>query len=701
MPPTEDHPTESQAAAGSPARPALALRTAGSVGPIGAWLLALLGWTIIFAGYHLDGGADFEPTDCWVAQTAREMQDADDWIVPRFSGETRLQKSPGAYWAVMLASEIRGVPVDEVAARMPSGVAAVVFVLTIFWLTRRIAGDRAAVFAGFAAASSTLVLYWSHRAASDFALAALVTVSLASLWVASSCEPPGPKRVLLWWLGYFTAGLGMVYKMPMPLACVGLPAWLWLLKQYPRIMLPITIGGVGAAVMFLLDAPPLLYVIPGCVIGTPLMLAAIGKPDIALRGLLWHGIGFALFLLPWLPWVIMVVTTEETAWLKWRVEFLDRFTGDLPNVQHQVTLKHYFIYLQPILVYTIPYTLSLPAAFVRAFRPRSGVNRDGMIFMLIWFFSMLAFFTASVGKETRYFLPALSPLFVMLGCELAALFDPTRSVPRSRVRLAARSVWILVPAGFAAGVVGLRVFQKHHRFLDWSDLWPPYLVFALIFCGGTSLAAMLFLARRRNASFAALVGTMWLTWLWIWPTLMPHMASEKPFIEFAHLLRDRIPVQHRDKLRSVGFQDPRIIWYGDVRFPRIIDQLEMLERQEGDRNLRREKAIIVEEMVDQLSGEKMVLLVAAMEDYLKFLVRVPPELAERGRAFPETHLWLETPIGKAKKRHVVFGNEPPPWPERTLSKEGQRRLHEIAEEFADQNPQPATTTASPATAPVN
>ena len=60
------------------ANPPMAPATAG-------WLVALLGWTVLLCFYDLDGGPRFEPIDCWVAQTAREMQDAGDWLVPRFA----------------------------------------------------------------------------------------------------------------------------------------------------------------------------------------------------------------------------------------------------------------------------------------------------------------------------------------------------------------------------------------------------------------------------------------------------------------------------------------------------------------------------------------------------------------------------------------------------------------------------------------
>src|SRR5262249_9575034 len=289
----------------------------GPITPAGAaWFLALMVATICLAFYDLSGGARFEGTDCWVGQTAREMRESGDWIVPRFSGEKRLQKSPGAYWAVMLASRLRGTPVDEVNTRIPNACAAVLIVAMIFWLTRRIAGLRAAVFAGFAAASSQMILYWSHRGASDLGLSALITVSLACLWVASGDEPPGWKRNLLWMLGYFTAGLGMLYKMPMPLACIGLPAVLYVLIQR----------------RWRIFASP------------------------------WHLVGLLLFCLPWLPWAVMVCRAEPTATAKWRVEFLDRFTGDLPNVEANKQWFFYFFYLLPLLVFTLPYSLSVPAA---------------------------------------------------------------------------------------------------------------------------------------------------------------------------------------------------------------------------------------------------------------------------------------------------------------------------------------------------
>ena len=442
-----------------------------------AWFIALIGWTTLLCFYNLDGGARFEPIDCWVAQTAREMLDADNWLVPRFSGEVRMQKSPGPYWAVMAVSLLRGVPVDEFSARIPNALAAVVLVVTIFWLTRRIAGDRAAVFAGFAASSSVLVLWWSHRGASDLGLTTFTTLSLAALWIATESEPPGRRRNGLFLLGYFAAGVGMLWKMPMPFVIVG--------------------------------APALVYV-----------LLRNRWPVFRNR---WHWVGLALFLLSWLPWAIAVSVVEDAALWKWKVEFLDRFTGALPNVEGQSNWKYLFTYLGPTALYCLPFTLSLPTALVRAFRRQPGVNRDGTLFMAIWFLSLLAFFTASAGKEWRYFLPALPPLFVLLGIELAHLFDPQRRFRPGLARAGAIAVWVIVPIGLiAGGVVLYKWFELRGQFEleglnEWGDVWRAYAISAVLAAVGFGLAAWLNLRRRPNASFGLIVVTMWVMWLWVWP----------------------------------------------------------------------------------------------------------------------------------------------------------------------------------------
>lgn len=287
---------------------------------------------------------------------------------------------------------------------------------------------------------------------------------------------------------------------------------------------------------------------------------------LASRVHLW---GLLVFCLPWLPWAVAVVILEPTALAKWKVEFWDRFTGALPNVQDQRVWYFHFVYLIPPIVYCIPFSLSLPQACARIFRGQVGVNRDGMFFAGIWFLSLFVFFTAAAGKELRDFLPALPPLFVLLGVELAAFFDPAHPATPTRDRLGALAVWTLVPLAFVGGLFGVYYWYKKiggPEGFAWAEVWQPYAVAAAIFTTGAALAAWLYVRRRENASFGTLVGTMWLTWLWVWPCVMPVFVSQRPFLDFVAQLREKIDPGLQENMRQIGSQDPRIIWYGDYRF---------------------------------------------------------------------------------------------------------------------------------------
>lgn len=593
--------------------------TASAIG----WLIALLGWSVFISFYHLDGGSGFEPIECWVAQTAREMYESSawrDWMVPRFAGETRMQKSPGAYWAVCLVSALRGAPIDEVSARAPNALAAVILAATVFWLTLRIAGERAAIFAGFSVASSVFLLHRSHTGSSDLGVTALMTLSLACLFIGSEHTDRRSTQVWLWLAGYFAAGLSMLYKMPMPLLCVGPPAVAYVALRWRWSIF-------------------------------------------ASR---WHLLGLATFCLPWAPWAIYAGVSESAALDKWRVEFWDRFTGDLPNVQSQQPWEAYFLYLGTAAVFAFPYTLSLPLALIRMFRRSEKVDDAGRWFTLIWFLGLFLLFSVSSGKETRYFLPAMPPLFIMLGVELAEFFRPGGNRGPAWRWSVFSVIALLTVGGAVAGAYGLAHWREATAMTDvisWPDLRQIYAITIGIFAAGVILSAALFAARRANASFGALVFATWATFLYAWPNLMPIMMSQAPARDFAAQLRERLTPAQLADVRQVGQHDPRYVWYADARFPRVIDQLKLLEMQGGRRSLDAEVRLIGEEMVRRLEAPAPALFVSAIEDYVRFQAGAWAELKAAGREMPPTHLWIVSNVGRYDRRFVLFGNQPPPWTE--------------------------------------
>lgn len=595
------------------------------------WFLALLGWSIIICFFALPAPVGMEITDCWVAQTAREMSAATslrDYLVPHFAGEVRLQKSPGAYWAVLLISTLRGAPVDEFAVRVPNAIAAVLLIVTTYWLTRRIAGGRSAIFAGFAMSASVFTLNGSHSGSSDLGMTALNTLGLA-LWFVGCEYETGRRQRLLWLLGYFFAGCAMLYKMPMPLVCIGLPALGYLLiRRKWRLLLD------------------------------PM-----------------HLVGLLLFVLPWLPWIIGVLLVEPTAWDKWLVEFWQKpFKGVQTAEEHRRWIW-YLYYLACPFWFALPFSLSIPLAIARGWRTArsdpSPSTRAGIQFALIWILSLLVFFSIPESKEWRYFLPAMPAVFILLGCELAAFFDSDQAQNTRRAAIGARSAIIALPLVFIAGGFAInRWFKEVGRYdaLNYGELMTAYIVAAVILSCGFILAALLYARRREGLAFAAMVATMYAAWFWIWPSVMPYFQRPRALEDFAAQLRNDLPADLRSRLRMVSTHDARITWYSDIRFPRVVDQLELLKRMGGSRHdADREKRIIGEEMIRQLESRELALFVASRFDYLYFLTRAPAELEKAGRKLPPVHIWLQTRIGAKSRQYILFSNQPPPWPEQPLT----------------------------------
>jgi 4-amino-4-deoxy-L-arabinose transferase-like glycosyltransferase len=612
------------------------------------WLIALLACSAAMSFYDLDGGAEFEPTDCWVSQTAREMSENSGlraWVVPQFCDEVRAQKSPGPYWAVMLTSMIRGKPVDEFSTRIPNAIAALLLVWVVYWLTREIAGERAAIFGGFATASSVVVLHWSHRGAADLGVTSLMALSLAAIWIGAE-KRTGRARIALWMLGYFAAGMAMLYKMPMPLVCVGLPA--------------------------------VAYVV------------LLRRWEILKSW--WHLAGLGLFLLPWLPWVGAFLAIEPGAWYKWEAEFFDRFTGELPNVEEQKTeWMLYLLYVGCAFVFAVPFSLSIPQAIGRAFKPANGLGRRGVWFVLIWFLGLLVFFTLAVGKETRYFLPAMPPLFVLLGIELSRFFDPDGPANARLRRIGAIVAPLLVAGGFVGVAATYRKYINElapYGMPAWSEWVAPLLGLGVIFTVGCGLSAWLFARRREHASFAALVGTMFAAWLWIWPTLMPIAMSQAPFKNFGAQLRELSP-EHQRILRHIAQPDPRNVWYSDVRTPRLIDNIELTAAQQGDRSSDFERRYWGRKMIERLDSDELTLFVSGLMDYAAFHTVAPLELEGQGRSMPRTYVWKAATVGHPAKRYILYGNRPPPgappdtaWLEELMPKLRPRILKQYAKTSA-------------------
>ena len=126
--------------------------------------------------------------EAYVARAAEEMLARNDWIVPTFNSEPRINKPPLAYWLVMLTDRLNGADglISEWEARVPSIIAAVVLacgtaLLGMIWFNRwigLIAGLIVCTCGGFSA--------YSHSARPEMIYAAWCTLALVGFALAQT-----------------------------------------------------------------------------------------------------------------------------------------------------------------------------------------------------------------------------------------------------------------------------------------------------------------------------------------------------------------------------------------------------------------------------------------------------------------------------------------------------------------------------------
>ena len=98
-----------------------------------------------------------------------------------------------------------------------------------------------------------------------------------------------------------------------------------------------------------------------------------------------------------------------------------------------------------------------------------------------------------------------------------------------------------------------------------------------------------------------------------------------------------------------------------MRFPRVIEQLGLLEEQGGRRDLDYEIPRLAEETVRLLESDQLALFVASPKHYVCFLTEMRDEWERKEQTLPTTHLWMQSRVGREDRRYVLFGNQPPPW----------------------------------------
>ncbi len=385
------------------------------------------------------------------AQTAREMQEAETWVIPTFNFQLRTAKPVMLYWFQRLSYAAFGV--SEWSARLPSVLAGWLSILLIYELGRRMFDRATGLLAGLVLASVAQFAVLVHAATPDATLLAFTILTYLFFWAG---HVDGSRK---WWsLMAVACGLAFLTKGPIGLilpAMVVLLYFAWnreLSRLFDRRL-------VLAAVIFLLVAGPWYALVASETRGEWLRtffkrenVARFLNPRDKHAG----SLGYYLVIVPvmFAPWSAFLLPLVwygiqgakrpgSSFWASvksvWRLLW-SKISGTQPR-----TLD-----LNPSSL--IPHPSSLPV--VGELTNRIRAHR----FLLCWVAVYLAFFTIAATKLPNYILPIYPAMAVLTARFLVGWREGLFVVPRWMMAATVGGM-VIVGAGCIGGVaLAARVF---------------------------------------------------------------------------------------------------------------------------------------------------------------------------------------------------------------------------------------------------
>jgi 4-amino-4-deoxy-L-arabinose transferase-like glycosyltransferase len=415
-----------------------------------SWMLgaaAILGTVLWFA--LLGQRPLFDPDEGRYAEIPREMLSGGDWVIPHLNALVYLEKPPLQYWLTALA--FRGLGQSEFSARLCTGLAGYLTLLTVFLLGRKLCGFDAGVRAVLFTSASAMFVLLGHQLTLDMLLSFWLTAALGCFLMAQErCDTARHWRA--WMLGCWAA---MAFAM-------------------------LTKGLIGV-------------LIPGATLGAYLLW----QRDWTLLRRLHLRWGLPLFTAIAAPWFVSAArANRQFLWFFFVREHFQRF---LTTIEHRTEPWWFFA---PVLVVGIMPWLP-QAAQALVFAPRERVppgQFDAARMLWIWCVFVLVFFSFSDSKLIAYILPAVPAL---------ALLCAARTGGASRGALLAGAALSLASClGVLAYVSGAWVSVEGLRLL--LLIRPMLCCLSALLALGALLTTFCVLRGRPLVALAALSSTWFL-----------------------------------------------------------------------------------------------------------------------------------------------------------------------------------------------
>ncbi len=321
--------------------------------------LALLVFLSFLAG--IGSGPLFDVDEGAFSEATREMLASKNYLTTYLNGAPRFDKPILIYWLQLVSVKAFGI--SEFAFRLPSAISATIWALATFLFVRKERGETEAILSTALLALSLQVSIIAKAAIADALLNCCLAVSMFAIFRFWR-----DKRRSHIYVAAAAMALGMLDKGPV------------------AVLIPL----VPSFLFFLLEKEPKAW------------FRAILNPT-----------AIALFLVIVLPWYTLEYLDQGQAFIDGFImkHNVGRFNGSMEG--HSGSL---FYYIPVILVGLLPSTTLLIAAFGRL---KSLLDDPLSRFGLIWAGFVLLLFTFSGTKLPHYMIYGYTPLFIIMGSQLA------------------------------------------------------------------------------------------------------------------------------------------------------------------------------------------------------------------------------------------------------------------------------------------
>ena len=334
-------------------------------------LIALISFAFLIAGNSLLAVTD--PVESNYALTAKEMVLSGDWISPQIYGTYWFDKPIFIYWMLCLAYSICGF--TDFASRLPGALFGTASVVLAAWYVLRRTGSKATAL-----------------------LLAAMTITSLEVWAISHSIITDQMLFFFTSASLFFAYIGLTER-----------------KQ------SFIVAAYAMAGFAVLTKGPVGIVLPGAF----LLLFSLLRRNFSYVKRLFPPLGIALFLLVVLSWY-------GTMYLRHGMDFIDGFFG-FNNViratvsEHpEVNVWYYYVVLVPVSL--LPWT----GPCLYGLWKRRGWS-DEYVFMAVWAFGTVLFYTAMATKYPTYSYIANMPLLYIGALTMMDLYETN-----------SRKIWAIV-----------------------------------------------------------------------------------------------------------------------------------------------------------------------------------------------------------------------------------------------------------------